>query len=204
MPLISGTIRFCKKNACPRRVRTLLSTGFLYASRYPPWIESGAGFRSKSPCLTAPAGQKTAPAAGLGVRGIDLFREFIADGFVIDTGIVGRPDDGDHGRNARRGTPDIGNIMARPEQRRRRYRRRFGWRRGRRRCRGERRFDDRGCSRRIVLRRRWRRLCRTLARRLDAAPRPDRFAEFFRVDLPALVRHPCRNRGLPLKGIEPS
>src|SRR5260370_18913556 len=116
MPLISGTIRFCKKNACPRRVRTLLSTGFLYASRYPPWIESGAGFRSKSPCLTAPAGPKTAPAADLGVRGIDLFREFIAEGFVIDTGIVGRPDDGDHGRKPRPGTPAFGIIIDRPKQ----------------------------------------------------------------------------------------
>src|SRR6266851_6878777 len=142
MPLISGTARFGKKNAAPRGVRTLVLTGLLYASRYPPRIESGAGFRSKPLCLTSPEGQKAAPAAGLGVRGTHLFREFIDEGVVIDPGIVGRPDDGDHGRNARRGTPDIGNIMARPEQWRRRYRRRFGWRRGRRGCRNGRRFDD--------------------------------------------------------------
>src|SRR5437899_5442502 len=128
MPLISGTARFCKKNAAPRRVRTLLSTGLLYASRYPPGSSWGAGFRSKPLCLTSPAGQKTAPAAGLGVRGIDLFREFIADGLVIDPGIVGRPDDGDHRWNVRRGAPDVvlGNILARAEQRRCRHGRRFG------------------------------------------------------------------------------
>ena len=70
-PLISGTARFGKKNGLPPGAASI-----------------------------APAGQEPAPAAGLALRGADLFREFIVHGFVVDAGIVGRPDDGNHRRDA--------------------------------------------------------------------------------------------------------
>src|SRR5258705_3767852 len=125
MPLISGTARFCKKNAVARGVRALFSTCLLYGACNLPLIETGAD-------LAAPAGQKAAPAAGLGVRRIDLFREFVADGLVVDPGIVGLPDNGNHGPNAGWGGPGVilGNVLPLPEQWRRRYACGFALRRG--------------------------------------------------------------------------
>src|ERR1700753_2910944 len=77
--LISGRRRFCKKNAGPKEPQ-----------RNP-----------KAPKSTAPAGQKTAPAAFLARQRTALFLEFIALGpFFVDPGIVGRPHDRDHRRNA--------------------------------------------------------------------------------------------------------
>src|ERR1035437_9907955 len=75
----------------PARGQESFLTRFPSANRSPPRIESGAGFRSKTLCSAAQAGQKAAPAAGLALRRTRLFREFVADGFVIDPGIVGRP-----------------------------------------------------------------------------------------------------------------
>src|ERR1700719_4443542 len=40
-----------------------------------------------------------APAADLALQGVDLFREFIVDRIVIDSGIVGRTDNGNYRRN---------------------------------------------------------------------------------------------------------
>src|SRR5258707_11763627 len=77
----------------------------------PAWQEKRWPAVTKS---AAPAGQKTAPAAGLAGRGVDLFREFIADGFLIDPGIVWRPNNGNHRRDARGGA--FGDIPARAEQ----------------------------------------------------------------------------------------
>ena len=56
------------------------------------------------------------------------------------------------------------------------------------------------------LRRRWleRPRSQVLARRLDAARRRHRFVEFLGLERGALVRRQCRDRGLPLKGIQPS
>src|ERR1700730_11490237 len=53
----------------------------------------------------APAGQKAAPAAGLAWHGTDLFREFVTSRFVVDAGIVRRPDNGNHRQSAGRDAP---------------------------------------------------------------------------------------------------
>ena len=105
--LISGSARFGKKNAAARRPRT--ASGAI-SRREPgpapdpvrgmPWIASGARFRPKTGRSAAPAGQETAPAAGLALGGVDLFRKLIDGGLVVDPGIVGRADDGDHRRDA--------------------------------------------------------------------------------------------------------
>jgi hypothetical protein len=56
----------------------------------------------------APAGQKPAPAARLGLWRGDLFRKFIAHGFVIDARVVGGADKGNHRRNwGRSGLRDV-------------------------------------------------------------------------------------------------
>ena len=56
---------------------------------------------------------------------MDRFREFVADGLVIDPGIVGRAHNGNYrGDASGAGFAEIG---VRAEQRRRRWR--FGWRR---------------------------------------------------------------------------
>src|SRR3981081_4486822 len=68
----------------------------------------------------SPAGQKAAPAAGLALRRIDLFREFIGYGFVIDPGIVGRPDNGNYRRHGCHAA--LPEILPLPKQRPRRYR----------------------------------------------------------------------------------
>ena len=47
---------------------------------------------------------------------MDLFRKFVARPFIVDPGIVGRPHDRDHGRNA--GWRDLWQILTRAEQRR--------------------------------------------------------------------------------------
>jgi hypothetical protein len=97
--LISGTARFCNKNAAASGKNPFLMR-FPGANRYPPRIKSGAGFCSKALCSAPPAGQKAAPAAGLARRGNRLFGEFVAWGLVIDAGIIGRADDGNDRRNA--------------------------------------------------------------------------------------------------------
>src|ERR1035437_8001092 len=51
-------------------------------------------------CSAAQAGQEAAPAAGLALRRPHLFREFVADGFVIDPGIVRRPQNRNHWQNS--------------------------------------------------------------------------------------------------------
>src|SRR5882672_6887117 len=98
---------------------------------HPSRIESGTGFRLKTLCferlVTAPARQKSAPAAGLGLGWADLFREFVCRAVLVDSGVVGRPYDGNHGGNRRRG--GLRNILAGPEQRGRPDGARFGgWR----------------------------------------------------------------------------
>src|SRR5258707_5980456 len=65
----------------------------------PAWQEKRWPAVTKS---AAPARQKAAPAAGLAGRGGDLFREFIADGLVIDPGIVLRANNRYHPRNVLR------------------------------------------------------------------------------------------------------
>ena len=65
----------------------------------PAWQEKRWPAVTKSP---TPARKKAAPAAGLAGRGVDLFREFIAGGFVIDPGIVRRANNGNHRWNVLR------------------------------------------------------------------------------------------------------
>src|SRR6266481_4857716 len=77
----------------------------------PAWQEKRWSAATKS---SAPARKKPAPATGLAWRGVDLFREFIADGFVIDPGIVRRANNGNYRRNALLAA--FGNIPARAEQ----------------------------------------------------------------------------------------
>src|ERR1700738_341692 len=79
-------------------------------------------FARKTPPLAdspAPAGQKTAPTAGLTLCGGDPFGEFICLGFVIDPGIVGRADNRDHRRDGGGGglVGRFGDIRPRAEQR---------------------------------------------------------------------------------------
>src|SRR5258705_3282330 len=91
--------------------------------RCAPDIGHGPDWQGKRAPLTPPAGQETAPAAGLGRWRGDLLRKFIASFLVVDPGIVWRTDDRNYGRNARRRRP--GNVLAGAEQRGCRHRRRF-------------------------------------------------------------------------------
>ena len=104
-----------KRGQCEANT-TLIDGGLppTFGSR--PIPASGAGFAAKRLRLRAPAGQESAPAAGLALCGIDGFREFVPHGLVIDAGIVRRADDGNHRRNGRGAGP--GHVLALPEQRR--------------------------------------------------------------------------------------
>src|SRR5947209_285423 len=75
--------------------------------------EKATADAARSDASPAPAGQKSAPAAGLVLRRIDLFREFVA-AVLVDTGIVGRAYNGNHGRNG--GGDGFAGLFARPEQ----------------------------------------------------------------------------------------
>src|ERR1700737_5181513 len=89
----------------------------------PQKAASGGGFRTglgskglvRLVPSAAPAGEKTAPAAGLALRRARWLGEFTArQRVVIDPGIVGRPD---NGKNQRRIAPFV-EILTRPEPRR--------------------------------------------------------------------------------------
>jgi len=76
--------------------------------------------RLKTLGFTAQTRQKSPPAAGLGLgRRADLFRKFIAGTVVVDSGIVGRPNNWNHRGNG--GWNGFRNVLARPEQRRGRH-----------------------------------------------------------------------------------
>src|ERR1700676_1946936 len=162
--------------------------------------------RADSP---APAGQEAPPTAGLTLCGGDPFGEFIGLGFVIDPGIVRRPDNRDH----RRDGGDNGlvghfrDIRPRAEQWWRGGGDGFG---GRRRRGRDGRCCGRRICRRIILRRRREHLALTLPRRFDqilsryfAAPRrwrggEHRLLERRRFDRGALVGLQGRKPALPL------
>jgi hypothetical protein len=59
--------------------------------------------------VAAPAGQKSPPAAGLGLGRADLLREFVRRAVVVDPGIVGRPDERNDRRNG--GWNSLRNVL---------------------------------------------------------------------------------------------
>src|SRR3954463_5702133 len=65
----------------------------------------------------APAGQKSAPAAGLGLRRADLLGKLIYRRLIVDPGIVGRPDDMNDLRDVLGRL--LGDVLSAPDQRRR-------------------------------------------------------------------------------------
>src|SRR5260370_3780294 len=97
--LIPGTARIGKENASESRPGPFFDA---FSSREPvPTPHQVRGRLSLENALAAPAGQETAPAAGLRFRRSDLFRKFVARRVLIDPGILGGADDRDHRWNRR-------------------------------------------------------------------------------------------------------
>lgn len=107
--LISGMAPIGKKNAVPtKRFQAKHGLGL------DPWASSGSHQENASKqesrrLVAAPAGQKSSPAAGLGLGRADLFREFVRRAVVVDPGIVGRPDERNDRRNG--GWNSLRNVL---------------------------------------------------------------------------------------------